>query len=227
MLLSVQAKRWAHGVLPIAVIQVCRKGFRGSAKIAVTHRQLLAACTANLLPSDNVYCVPGTWASPELARGEKSERVASPLFLSLLAVLCKSGNPLSLRSLQALALTAQQRNSLGIQSKWSCQIPTVHSMTPTCPVPSARKRQTPRKAYANRLVISHGFSCLLASCWAISPGLWPLPLAMWSWRSCGPSQTDLPSSQLIHSSDCPRLSKLLRLAAHAQTFPQSLQKNRL
>lgn len=93
---SVQAKRWAHGVLPIAVIQVCRKGFRGSAKIAVTHRRLLAACRANLLPSDNVYCVPGTWASPELARGEKSERVASPLFLSLLAVLCKNSNPLSL-----------------------------------------------------------------------------------------------------------------------------------
>lgn len=69
-------------------------------------------------------------------------------------------------SLQALALTAQQRDSLGIQSKWSCQTPTVHSMTPTCPVPSARKRQTPRKVYANRLVISQWvqlLACLLLS----------------------------------------------------------------
>lgn len=130
-------------------------------------------------------------------------------------------------SLQALALTAQQRDSLGIQSKWSCQTPTVHSMTPTCPVPSARKRQTPRKVYANRLVISQWvqlLACLLLSHLyrpVASSLSYVILKIMWALSD------RLPSSQLIHSSDCPLLSKLPRLAAHAQTFPQSLQKNRL
>lgn len=215
MFLSVQAKRWAHCVLPITVIQVCKRGLRGSAKIAVTHKWLLAACTTNLLPSDTV------------TKRSRKEWPAH-LFIPSSLYFPKVVTPFPLHEFTGPGFNCTTERQL--RDSIQMELPNSYCAQHDTNLPSPKYKE---KADTQEGVckLSHnkpvGSAACLSPVWAISPCLWSLPLAVWSWRSCRPSQTDLPSSQLIHSSDYPLLPKLLRLAAHAQTFPQSLQKNQL
>lgn len=98
------------------------------------HPQVTTGCITALLPSANLYCVPGAQATPQQLESQKSAPTRGgrgfPPILSPLSVLPKSGNTL-LHGFKSLLLISQQRNIIGMQSRWICQTPTLQHDIPT------------------------------------------------------------------------------------------------
>ena len=97
------------------------------------HPQVTTGCITALLPSANLYCVPGAQATPQQLESQKSAPTRGgrrfPPILSPLSVLPQSGNTL-LHGFKSLLLISQRRNIIGMQSRWICQTPTLQHDTP-------------------------------------------------------------------------------------------------
>lgn len=109
-----------------------------------------------------------TWRREAPKSGPPMGRSGVPTYPFPLSSTSPNGNTLS-RVLKPWLLTARPRNTLGMQSRWVCQTPSLHSVSHTR-VLSSKKRRTRRRARVNGVIAGKGFTCLPA-CLPLGPTL--------------------------------------------------------